>query len=69
MAEQITLSFAPTPPATKQRRSYTREEELDILSYYKENNLYKTCQRFDINSKNVLRWDKQEEKIKESKRG
>ena len=32
MAEQTTLSFAPTPPATKQRRSYTREEKLDILS-------------------------------------
>ena len=32
-------------------------------------NLYKTCQHFKLNLKTVLRWLKDEEKIKVSKRG
>ena len=58
------------PPERKGRRSYTREEKLQVVAFYKENkNLYRTCQHFDINSKNVLRWVKDEDKLKSAKRG
>ena len=46
------------------RRSYTREDKLRVLKFYKDNgrNLYKTCQQFNLNTKNVLRWIKEEKK-------
>ena len=55
----------------KQKRwSYTREKKLEIVSFYKEtNNMYKTCQEYNINSKNLLCWAKQEKEIKRSKGG
>ena len=39
-----------------QRKSYTREEKLTVVSFYKENNsnLYRTCQQFDMNSRLFL---------------
>ena len=42
-----------------------------MLKYYFDNgsSLYKTCQEFDLNTKNVLRWIKYEHKIRKSKRG
>ena len=48
-----------------QRKSYTREEKLKVVAFYKENNsnLYRTCQQFDMNSKTVLRWVRSEEDI------
>ena len=54
-----------------QRKSYTREEKLKVVAFYKENNsnLYRTCQQFDMNSKTVLKWVRSEEDIKKSKRG
>ena len=59
--------------ATKSRqkwRSYTRKEKLAIVSFYKESgNLYKTCQCLDVNSKNVLRWTKQEKRSRRAKKG
>ena len=53
------------------RKSYTREEKIRVLAFYNNNscNLYKTCQHFNLNTKNVLRWLKDEKKIRESKRG
>ena len=42
---------------------YTKEDKLKVLASYKEHNLYKTCQKFHVNSKNVLRWKKDEEKL------
>ena len=51
------------------RRSYTREDKLHVLKFHKDNdrNLYKTCQQFNLNTKHVLRWIK-EEKIREQER-
>ena len=45
-----------------QRKSYTREEKLRVVSFYKENNsnLYRTCQQLT-----VLRWVRREEEIKQ----
>ena len=67
MAEQVRLCAV----EKKTRKSYTRDEKLKVASFYKENgsNLYRTCKEFDLNSKTVLRWIKDEEKIKKSKRG
>ena len=64
------LSGHSVPRAVKKRRSYAREDKLRVLAFYKENrnNLYRTCQKFDINSKNLLRWLKDEKryvKVKE----
>jgi transposase-like protein len=56
-------------PLKTTRKSYTREEKLKTVGYYKENNLYKTCKQFNLNSKTVLRWVKDEPKIKKSKSG
>ena len=45
----------------------TRGEE-KMLAFYNSCNLYKTCQHFNLSTKNMLRWIK-DEKIRESKRG
>ena len=46
--EQSSLSFGPKAKKPT-RKSYTREEKLRVITFYKENgkNLYKTCQRFN----------------------
>ena len=69
-AVQRTLPFTHAPEK-KTRRSYTRNEKLEIVAYYKANdrNCYKTCKHFDINSKNLHRWLRDEGKIQSSKRG
>ena len=53
------------------KKSYTREDKIRVLTFYKNNgcNLYKTCQEFNLNTKNVLRLIKDEKKITESKGG
>ena len=68
---QSTLPFAAKPTSSKIRKSYTREEKLKIIAYYRDNNknCYKTCKFFNINFKNLYRWVKEEDKIKDSKRG
>ena len=55
----------------KGRKSYSREEKLKVIKYYHDNgkNLYKTCKRFSMNSKSVMRWVKDEEKIRGSNKG
>lgn len=48
-----------------QRNSYTRERKLYILNYFRENgeNKYKTCKEFNLNSKTLSTWIKEEDKI------
>ena len=55
----------------KGRKSYSREEKLKVVKYYYDNgkNLYQTCKRFSMNSKSVMRWVKDEEKIRGSSKG
>ena len=36
------------------RKGYTREFKLDVVKFYKENNLYKVAKQFSLNTKNVL---------------
>ncbi len=49
------------------KRDAERDEKLRVTCYYKEKdkNLYQTCKHFDLNSKTVLRWIKDEENIRE----
>ena len=53
----------------KTRKSYTRDEKLKGVAYYKEHTLYKNCKQFCINTKNVLYWARAEKLLKLSKRG
>ena len=55
----------------KTRKSYSREEKLKVGRHYYSDgqNLYQTCRRFSLNTKTVLRWLKDEEKIRKSKKG
>ena len=52
------------------RKSYTREFKLGVLHFYKSSgtNFYKTAKNFSLNTKNVLRWIKDEQKLRESKK-
>ena len=56
---------------SKARRNYTREEKLKVTQWYWNNdqNLYQTCKKFDLNSRTVLSWIKDERKIKDSRKG
>ena len=56
---------------TRKRKSYHREEQLKVVKFYFDNekNLYQTCNKFSLNSKNVLRWIKDKEKIRKSGKG
>ena len=56
---------------TNTRKSYSREEKLNVTKWYWNNgrNLYQTCKHFDMNSKTVLRWIKDERKIQASSKG
>ena len=49
-----------------QRKSYTREFKLKVIRFYRKNNLYRTSKRYELNTKTVLRWIKQESKIKDA---
>ena len=58
------------------RKSYTREQKLDVLRWHfslNGQNLYHTCQQFSLNTKTVLWWVKDEVKdwnmIYNSKKG
>ena len=53
------------------RKTYTREQKLDMLRWYSLNgqNLYRACQQFSLNSKTVLRWVKDRSVIYNSKKG
>lgn len=53
------------------RRSYTREKKLLILKHYYQNNCnkYQTCKKFSISKPSLIRWIKEEEKIRSGKKG
>ena len=53
------------------RKSYSREAKLKVVEFYKANgrNLCLTRKNFALCNKNVLRWVKDEEKIRNSKEG
>lgn len=67
---QLSLNYAPEV-VKRTRRSFTREEKLKIVRYYRENdsNLYRTCKQFNLNSRTLKRWVVAEKAIKESKKG
>ena len=67
MAEQVFVDAT----SKKARKSYSREEKLKVVKNYHDNgkNLYRTCKRFSMNSKTVMRWVKDEEKIRGSSKG
>ena len=48
------------------RKSYTREYKLEIVRFYRENNLYQTAKRFSLNTKTIRHWVADEEKIKKA---
>ena len=50
----------------RSRKSYTRDEKLKVVARII---MYQTSKHFKISTKNVLRWVKDEEKIKDSIRG
>ena len=58
-------------PGKPKRKSYTRETKLKVVeSYYaRRKNLYQTCKHYGLNTKTVMRWIKDEEKIRQSKKG
>ena len=58
-------------PLEQSRRSYNREQKLHVLRWYTSNgsNLYRTCQKFDLNTKTVLWWIKNHKAIHDSKKG
>ena len=50
------------------RKSYTREYKLEVVRFYRENNLYQTAKRFSLDTKTIRRWVADEEKIKKIKK-
>ena len=49
------------------RKSYAREFKLTVVNHYQENNLYQTSKRFSLNTKTILRWVADKEKLKKAK--
>ena len=65
-------SLAPFDSSTSEKRSrksYTREFKLTVVNFYRANNLYQTSKKFSLNTKTILRWTGDEEKIKDAKKG
>ena len=68
MSSQLTLPGTSTKEKVK-RKSYTREFKLEVVRYYRENNLYRTSKFYSLSIKTVLRWVKDEKKLKKAKKG
>ena len=45
------------------------ETKLEVLEFYHSSNLYQMSKKFDLNTKTILRWAKDENKIRQSKKG
>lgn len=45
------------------RKSYSREFKLEVVCFYQSSNLLRTTKHFELNSKTVLRWVKQEKTL------
>ena len=72
MAEQLQLTLDGTALApVAKRKSYTREEKLKVVKFYFDNgnNLYQTSKKLSLNTKNILRWIRAEEQIRDSSKG
>ena len=70
MATAASVSVLPSNELEKaKRKSYAREFKLSVVKYYRENNLYQTTKRFSLNTKTILRWAAEEEKLKKAKKG
>ena len=68
----IRINSMSTMESMKQtQRIYSREQKLDVLKWCSLNgrNLYRTCQRFSLNTKTVLWWIKNQSAIYNSKKG
>lgn len=56
----------------EKRRQYSREKKMEVLTFYYETakeNKYRTCQRFGIDKKCLLRWIAQEDTIRKARWG
>ena len=51
------------------RRNYSREFKLEVVGFYHTSNLYRTKKQYNLNTKTILRWVKQEKELILSKRG
>ena len=51
------------------RKSYSREYKLEVVRFYRENNLYQTSKKHSLNTKTILRWVRDESKLKKAKKG
>ena len=70
MATAASVSVLPSNELKKaKRKSYAKELKLFVVKYYRENNLYQTTKRFSLNTKTILRWAAEEEKLKKAKKG
>ena len=72
MAEQLQLTLDGTAPApVAKRKSDTREEKLKVVKFYFDNgkDLYQTSKKLSLNTKNILRWIRAEEQIRDSSKG
>ncbi len=65
------LTASATQKTKLSRKSYTRGEKLTVIRIHEQNGckLYTTCKKFNLNTKPVLRWWKDKEKVKESRGG
>ena len=69
MAAQLQLTLDGTAPApVAKRKCYTREEKLNVVKFYSDNgnNFYQTSKKLSLNTKNILRWIRAEEQIRDS---
>ena len=51
------------------RKNYSREFKLEVVGLYHTSNLYRTKNQYNLNTKTILRWVKQERELILSKRG
>ena len=64
-----TDSAAGTCSQKLKRKRYSRKFKLKVVTFYRENNLYQTSKFFSLNTKTILRWARDEEKIEKAKKG
>ena len=53
----------------QKRQSYKLEKKLEVITFYHSSNLYKTSREVSLNTRTILRWVKDEQKIRGSKKG
>ena len=69
MAASVQQTLGGLPfSTTKRRKSYTREFKLEVVKFYRENNLYQTAKQFLLNTKTIGCWVADEDQIKKSRK-